>query len=75
MILAHEIGHWMSYKQNKRGTNISRNDREKLAYEMGWHILTNTKLYLKFHITNKDWHELNFYNFTNTSPDTKMAWE
>jgi Zn-dependent peptidase ImmA (M78 family) len=74
IILAHELGHWHSYLYNKKNTNISRNDREKLAYEYGWRILINLKLHTVFNITPEDWYKINMYNFTNTDPDTKVAW-
>ena len=74
MILAHELGHWLTFLENKKNTSIQRNDRERLAYERGWYLLANTGLAYKYHISKEDWYALNLLNFHNFDPDTKMAW-
>ena len=75
IILAHELGHWLSYLNHKRNTSLRRNDREKLAYEYGWPLLVNTGLMKKYQITKEEWYEINAPNFSNRNPDTKLAWE
>jgi len=74
IILAHEMGHYHSYLDNERGTNISRNEREKLAYSYGFRFLVNTRLSKKYNITPEEWWDINFPNFTNIAPDVNEAW-
>jgi hypothetical protein len=74
IILAHELGHWLTYLENKKNTYLRRNDREKLAFERGWYLLCNTGLARKWHIHKDEWLEINQPNFKNFDPDTKEAW-
>lgn len=75
MILAHEVGHWLSYLDHKKNTSLRRNDREKLAYTYGWRLLANTGLSREYSITKEEWKDLNFINYTNFDADNKEAWK
>ena len=75
MILAHEVGHWLTYLEEMKNTSLRRNDREKLASDRGWYLLCNTGLARKYQITKEEWKDLNFPNYTNKNPDTKEAWQ
>jgi hypothetical protein len=74
LILAHEVGHWLSFLDHKKNTSLRRNQREALAYEYGWRILVNTGLAKKYVVTKEEWQDLNLLNYHNFDPDTKMAW-
>lgn len=74
LIMAHEIGHWLTYLENMKNKSICRNDRERMAYERGWYLLCNSGLREKHHVTKEEWYDLNFINFNNYDPDVKEAW-
>jgi hypothetical protein len=74
IILAHELGHWLTYLESRKKTYLRRNDREKMAAERGWYLLCNTGLARKWHIPKEEWDDINIPNYTNTNPDTKTAW-
>lgn len=71
LILAHEVGHWLSYLEHGKNKSLRRNDRERLAYEQGWRLLVNLGLHKKHNINKDEWEELNLRNYHNFDPDTK----
>ena len=73
IVLAHEMGHWISYQKHSK-FNLSRNKRELLASDYGWYLLLNTGLFKVLKITKKDWYEINEHNYKNVAPDVKEAW-
>jgi hypothetical protein len=75
IILSHELGHWMSYCEHKQNTSLSRNAREKLAYEYGWYLIINLKIHERYKITKDEWFDINSQNFNNRDPDTREAWK